>query len=177
METQSALDILREYDTRCRKHAGDLPSPVEIKEEWLGVGFRMGGKNFVTSLVEVAEILYFPSISKVPGTKPWVCGVANVRGNLLPVLDLQGFLGAPSHLERHSRVLVVNHENVYSGLLVDEVLGLKHFLQESHQKRISEFEDSIKPFLQGTFETQEGEWSVFSMHKLAESPQFLHVAY
>ena len=96
METQSALDILREYDTRCRKHASDLPSPVEIKEEWLGVGFRMGGKNFVTSLVEVAEILYFPSISKVPGTKPWVCGVANVRGNLLPVLDLQGFLGTPS---------------------------------------------------------------------------------
>ena len=177
MNSQSPLDLLRNLDVRCRQHALNLPSPIETKEEWLGVGFRMGEKLFVASLVEVAEILYYPSLSKVPGTKPWVCGIANVRGNLLPVLDLRGFLGTPSHLERQSRVLVVNHENVYSGLVVDQVLGLKHFLQESHQKRIADLDGAYKPYMQGTFENKEGEWNVFSMHKLAESPQFLHVAY
>jgi twitching motility protein PilI len=49
-------------------------------------------------------------LTRVPGAKAWVKGLANVRGQLLPVLDLRQFLGSGvTPLTRNTRVIVVNH--------------------------------------------------------------------
>ena len=41
---------------------------------------------------EVVEILPMPQVTPVPGAQPWLLGVANIRGNLLPIVDLKQFL-------------------------------------------------------------------------------------
>ena len=45
--------------------------------------------KFIGGIGDVNEILFMPTLAPVPGTKPWLLGVANVRGNLVPVVDLR----------------------------------------------------------------------------------------
>ncbi len=69
-------------------------------------------------------------MTRVPGAKPWIKGLANVRGQLLPIIDLRQFLGSGmTPITRNTRVMVVNHREIPAGLLVDEVLGFRRFAE------------------------------------------------
>src|SRR5690606_29439903 len=116
--------ILAALERQSHQRGAALPVEEEGQPRWRGIGFRLDGQRFVAALEEVAEVLVCPRLSPVPRTKAWVRGIANLRGSLLPVMDLGGFLGhAPTQLTRHSRILVIHQAGVHSGLLVDEVLG------------------------------------------------------
>ena len=173
----SPLQVLRDMERWFREKAHELPRQVEAKEDWMGIGFRLGEQLLVAPLDEVVEILTYPGMSKVPGSKEWVRGIANVRGNLLPIMDLQGYLkGRAGMPNRRSRVLVVNHRGVFSGLVVDEVLGLKHFMPEQRDDSFMSIDDALKPYVRSGFIIGDESWGVFSMHQLAEAPQFLQAA-
>lgn len=175
--TNRPLQLLRELEAQCRTHAHELPRQIEVKEDWMGIGFRLGKLRLVAPLDHVVEILTYPGMAKVPGSKNWVRGIANVRGNLLPIMDLQGYLhgqgGVPN---RHSRVLVVNHKGVFSGLVVDEVLGLKHFSPEQRTDAAPDADAALAPYLHCGFYVGDEHWGVFSMRQLAETPRFLQAA-
>ncbi len=171
------LKWLAYLEQRCLSHAHGLPQQEEGDDEWIGIGFRLGDLNLVAPLGEVAEILTPPSLSRVPRTKAWVCGIANVRGNLMPIMDLQGYLhDRPAALNRRSRILVVNHNGVYSGLVVDAVLGLRHFREDQRCDELPGDDEKIHPYLKYGFRAGAEHWGVFSMYDLAETPQFLRAA-
>jgi twitching motility protein PilI len=174
---QKPLDWLIHFEQLCRQNAHGLPQQEQTDEEWIGIGFRLGKLNLVAPLGEVAEILTPPSLSKVPRTKSWVCGIANVRGNLLPIMDLQGYLhDRPASLNRRNRILVVNHDGVYSGLVVDAVLGLRHFREDQRCDELPGEDESIHRYMKFGFKAGGEHWGVFSMYDLAETPNFLQAA-
>ena len=169
--------LLQDIESRSRANAFGLPQQGEIKDEWPGVAFRMGDNYLAAPMGQVVEILTYPVISRVPGAKNWVLGIANVRGNLLPIMDLSGYLfGKRLSINKRSRVLVLNHEGVFSGLLVDEVMGMKRFLAENRRLTPEGIDLSIKPYVEHVYDQGDQYWLVFSMHKLAESPLFMQVA-
>jgi twitching motility protein PilI len=174
---QTPLEWLAHLEQLCLQHAHGLPRQEQSDEEWIGIGFRLGNLQLVAPLAEVAEILTPPSLSKVPRTKAWVCGIANVRGNLMPIMDLQGYLhDRPAVLNRRSRILVVNHNGVYSGLVVDAVMGLRHFRAEQRCEELPGDDESIRQYMTHGFKVGGEHWGVFSMYTLAETPQFLKAA-
>lgn len=127
-DVQTPFQLLVDIDQRCRRLAAGLPAQQEAVQSWSGIGFRMGGRFFVAPMGEVGEVLHEPRYTQLPGVKTWVKGVANVRGRLLPIMDLCGFLGTElSPLRKQRRVLVVEHLDVFAGLIVDEVFGMQHF--------------------------------------------------
>lgn len=171
------LSLLADIDLRSRMHAAGLPQQEEFKTSILAVAFKIGEINLVTPVGEVAELLTYPALSRVPGTKSWVRGIANVRGNLLPLMDLKDYLTRePTRLNLRSRVLVVNHAGVFAGLLVDEVLGLRHFYDEDHSRKLPDCDNFMKSYLTGSYTKDGQDWGVFSMFALAKSPLFLQAA-
>ncbi len=171
------LQLLRDLEARCREHAHGLPRQIEVREDWLGIAFRVGEYRLVAPLDHVTEILTYPGMAKVPGSKEWVRGIANIRGNLLPIMDLQGYLQGRSTLPgRLSRILVVNHKGVFSGLVVDEVLGFKHFFPEQRTEDLPSGDPALVAYLLHGFYSGDDHWGVFSLKKLAEMPQFLQAA-
>ncbi|WP_031798703.1 chemotaxis protein CheW, partial [Pseudomonas aeruginosa] len=92
-DVQTPFQLLVDIDQRCRRLAAGLPAQQEAVQSWSGIGFRMGGRFFVAPMGEVGEVLHEPRYTQLPGVKTWVKGVANVRGRLLPIMDLCGFLG------------------------------------------------------------------------------------
>ena len=169
--------ILKEIEESCRACSVGFPGDTRSENEWSGIAFRIGGNNLVTPLGEVVEILDVPELTMVPLTRPWVRGLANLRGNLLPVIDLNGYLyGEPARLTGKSRVLVIECEDVYSGLVVDEVLGMKHFREQELGAEDCFVDACLQPYCHGGFHGGEQAWAIFSMFALAATPQFLQTA-
>ncbi len=129
---EKTVELLQDIESRSRRFAIGLPQQVEVKQFWEGVLFVSSGMHSIAPLNEVKEILNYPSaVTSVPGTKPWILGVANIRGNLLPLIDLQLFLGGTATtIGRRSRVLVIDHQGLYAGLLVGDVKGIRHLTDE-----------------------------------------------
>ncbi|MHC8323476.1 chemotaxis protein CheW [Pseudomonas sp. GB2N2] len=178
-ESLTAFELLLQIDERCRLLAADLPSQPTRQDSWSGIGFRLGEHWYVAPMGEVSEVLHEPRFTQLPGVKPWVKGVANLRGRLLPMMDLCAFFSdkelcheLPSRKQR--RVLVVEHNDVFAGLMVDEVFGLQHFAQDSLE-RVDTLSGPIAPFIKGRFQ-REQDWQVFSPFALAQSQSFMHVA-
>ena len=180
MQASNTIDpvaLLKAIEDRCRSCSAGLPHKVEVSGEWSGIAFRVGSNNLVTPLGEVIEILDYPDLARVPRTHSWVRGIANVRGNLLPVIDLHGYLGG-SMAQRtdKTRILVIDSNGVYSGVVVDEVLGLKHFMEEEITEDDLGIDIYLQPYTRHGYRRDGKTWGLFSFNALVEAPEFFQVA-
>lgn len=174
---QPPILILYQLDQRSKAYAHSLPQQLEAKSTWDGIGFRLGEFTVLAPMEQVGEILTISDISRIPGAKEWVRGIANVRGNLLPILDLPGFVfGKVGKMTRKSRVLVMQYQGIFAGLMVNEVLGMRHFLEEEFSEDVAPLDKSIQPFLTGSIRQRGEVWGVFNIHQLVERPEFMQVA-
>ncbi len=168
--------LLADIDRRCRAHAAALPQPVENLPTWRGVGFMLGGRQYVTEMDNVSEIIQPPHVTPVPGVRDWVLGVANVRGRLVPVNDLCSMLGITSRAGRNNqRVLVVGRKDFRTGLLVDAVLGMQSFLISQKMTGI-QVPDELAPWTDSGFVRDGQIWPEIELDTLVESPAFLDIA-
>lgn len=168
---QQLLTLDQEY----RKQAAALPARQETADYWSGIGFRMGAHYYVAPMGEVTEVLPEPRYTLLPGVKSWVRGVANVRGRLLPVMDLCAFLGMSlTGSRKNRRILVMEHDSIFAGLTVDAVMGMQHFSMDSFRPESGDVPDRARTFVHGSFQ-REHNWLVFSPHVLATDAAFLDV--
>ena len=171
--TQPAIDLLKDIESKSLERAADETDEGTLLSVWAGLAFKVAGIRVLASMDEVVEILNLPrNLTRVPGSKSWVKGIANIRGNLLPITDLQAFLGdKPIVTNRRSRVLVINRGDVTTGLLVGDVQGMRHFSEEQSITS-ARIEGVIGRFVQGAFENEDGIWPVLSMDQLVNDEQF-----
>lgn len=177
MVNNAPLNHLIELERRCRRYACGLPQKIEVKQRWLGVGYRIANQRILSPLGEIREILDYPMVTKLPNSKVWFHGVANVRGTLLPVIDLQSFLGLePVQPGRRSKIMWIGMGNVQAGLLAPEIYGMKRFIQDHKcQAGDSDYSGNLARFIFEKFEQEENQWGVFSMKVLTEDPEFFQI--
>jgi len=169
-------ELLAAMEARVR---ASRPDVVQRRAEyWLGLGFRLRDRWCVAPREDVREIIATPQMTRTPGAKPWLLGVANVRGSILPVADLAVFLGLPRRSELgSSRVLVFNSTRVPIGFLVDEVAGYRQFgAGDQHHEQLEQA-GAFAPFLLGAFERENQPWLAFSFNKVVASPEFSHAGW
>lgn len=174
----SPFAYLQEIEKRCHAHAVGLPTQQTVIDDWVGIGFSSNALNCVARMSEVTEILPVPDTIRVPGVKSWVKGLANIRGALMPILDLRGFVtGENTLVNPKCRILIINQAGVLAGLLVEEVFGLRRFKQELIQKTISGDvkEARMSAYITGGFSEESRYWNIFSMQSLVSTNKFLRV--
>ena len=174
---EQPFELLKELERRSRaalagKGTGDLP------EEWVGVGFRIGQENFVADRHQVREVLMMPeSMTRVPGAKRWLLGIANLRGHLLPLIDLKMYLGSGrTSVRRVTRVISVNHRDVPAGLVVDEVQGFRRFMDSELIDHWPQTAVRCDRYVSGAYQRSENIWPVFNLYDLLESSSFLQAS-
>jgi twitching motility protein PilI len=156
--------------------AAGLPAQVDIKPHWSGIGFMLGGQRFVAPMGEISEILVQPPSTRLPGVQSWVRGVSNVRGRLLPLIDLERFFGGSLGSRTNRRVLAMELGDLYSGLIVSEVYGMQHIPVDCFSDQIPSEAENFKAFLAGSYQHNNMTWSVFSPFKLAQNSEFYNAA-
>ena len=171
------FELLAEIERRSRQaHSG--PGSSAMPAEWVGVGFRIGEEQFVASREHVREVLMLPEdMTRVPGARRWLLGIANLRGHLLPLIDVKLLLGSGrTTLRRTTRVISVNHREVPAGLVVDEVLGFRRFMDREFTDVWPETVVRCDRFLTGAYQRNDDTWPVFNLFDFVESNLFLRAA-
>jgi purine-binding chemotaxis protein CheW len=90
------------------------------------LGFFSGEEEYAISILRVKEILQYETITRVPGTPPSIRGVINMRGNVVPVVDLAVKLGLPeSQVTKRTCIVIVEvdleGEPTVMGVMADSV--------------------------------------------------------
>jgi twitching motility protein PilI len=138
------------------------------------LGLQVAGGRWLVDLTEAGEVVPMPAITPVPLTRPWFRGVANIRGNLVSVVDFGAFLGggaiAPGE---QARLLLLNERlRMGCGLLVERSLGLYH--PEQLEERAAA--GSRAPWIRAEYDDAQGaRWRELDLPQLAQDPEFLGV--
>ncbi len=86
------------------------------------VVFRLGTEDFGVSISSVESIIKMQPITKMPHAPAFVEGVTNLRGKVLPVMDLRTRFGLPSQeTDKNSRIIIINVNGIEVGMIVDGV--------------------------------------------------------
>jgi twitching motility protein PilI len=116
-------DRLRDFQDRLSerlRQASAAPHTARL-------GMQIGAQRWLVDLSEAGEIVPLPSaITPVPLTRDWLIGLANLRGTLFAVADLQRFAGdSPTPASKEARLLALSASlNVNAALIVTRMLGL-----------------------------------------------------
>lgn len=178
MSQEAAFQALVDLAELSKKHAKALPAQVNASPRWSGIGFSLLDHRFVVPLGQISEMLELPASTRLPGVQPWVVGLANVRGRLLPLFDLAQFFGGRSAgTRKQNRVLVVDNSPYYSGLIVDQAFGMQHFTSERYSKHVPDIPEPVKSLVQGSYTDAIGNiWAVINIPSLLEDPRFANAA-
>ena len=169
----SSFDTLLDVETRSLAHVAGRPESIEAAGHWRGIGFRLGQHRLVSSFDEVMEILPMPPVTPVPGAQAWMLGVANVRGTLLPVVDLKQFLeGERTVVHDGQRMLVVRQSGGNVAVLIDELFGQRTFNDSHRAEMAGENEGRYGHFVSQVYRLADTSWAVFSMQTLTRTPEF-----
>ncbi|KAA3615447.1 MAG: chemotaxis protein CheW [Calditrichaeota bacterium] len=86
------------------------------------VSFKLGNEEFGIDILAVQEIIRMIEITRVPNSPNFVEGVINLRGKVLPVVNLRKRLGLPvKEYDKSTRIVVVDLERKTVGFIVDSV--------------------------------------------------------
>lgn len=158
MASSGFIELLRLADLAKARATGRHDSDYT---QWNGIAFEVGGQEFVAPMGEISEILAVPELTPIPLTKPWLLGVANVRGRLLPLADLAKFLNIDSGERlKDKKVMVIDQDGVFSGILVDQVLGMLQFTGNDYQDVPLPEESPFAPYNHGKFHKDGKDWFV-----------------
>jgi purine-binding chemotaxis protein CheW len=86
------------------------------------VTFKLENEEFGVDILKVQEINRMLTITRIPNAPPFVEGVINLRGKIIPIVDLRkrlGFTGKP--YDKSTRIIVVELDGLILGFIVDSV--------------------------------------------------------
>lgn len=138
------------------------------------LGVQAGREYWLLDLSDSGEIVPLMPLSAVPLTKPWFCGLANIRGTLYSVVDFsafQGGEGTPQNAD--SRLLLVgNRLGINSALLVSRTLGLRGVEQLEPRAATPD----ARPWVGEQYTDPQGrQWKKLNLRNLLSQPDFLDI--
>lgn len=86
------------------------------------VTFKLGDEQFAVDILKVQEINRMKAVTKMPNSPYHVEGVVNLRGKVIPIVNLRKKIGlAEKEYDEHSRIMIMDIQGVTVGLIVDAV--------------------------------------------------------
>lgn len=105
-----------------RAEIPDVSNPGSIPDSLELISFEIGGQELCIDIRVVREIRGWTATTHMPQTPDYVLGVINLRGTVMPVIDLRCRLGlGVTEVSSRHVIVVVQHEDRLAGLLVDAV--------------------------------------------------------
>ncbi len=86
------------------------------------ITFTIEEELYGVDILKIQELIGFNEVTQVPNLPEYILGVINLRGNIIPVIDLRiKFKMPPKEYDKFNVIIVLNVENRYIGLIVDSV--------------------------------------------------------
>lgn len=129
--------------------------------------FKIGEQDFCVDIMAVREIRGWSVPTPLPQTPDYLLGVINLRGAVLPIMDLAGRLGLPPTIPSvRSVIIVVQVGTRVIGLLVDAVSDILSIDQSQVQPAPDIACDHVKTFVRGLFTVEDRMVSEIALERL-----------
>lgn len=136
-----------------------------VKDESQLVTFLLKDEEFGFDIMSVQEIIRLPKMAKVPRTPAYVDGIANLRGVVLPVIDMRTRFGMERAAETdRTRVLVVDIDGVKTGLRVDRVKQVTRVMRSEIEPPPAAICSTTSDYLEGVVKLDQGQRIVMALN-------------
>ncbi len=95
------------------------------------VVFKLLNEEYGIDILIVEEVVKLGEIYSIPESLDYLKGVINLRGEIIPLIDLKLKIGFPSEIEESSKIIILNLDEQRIGLIVDEVTGVIKIEEEN----------------------------------------------
>ena len=167
MSAEQIARILRERAADLARPAGAAAHTDELEL----LELRLASERDAVETRFVAEVQPLRDLTPLPGTPPFVRGITNLRGRILPVYDLKRFFGLPEQgfTDLH-RIVVVDGGDFELGLLADVVTGVRNLPREALSPPLPTLSAIASEYLKGL--TAEG-LVVLDIERLLSDPRIV----
>ena len=145
--TPDAARVLR---ARARALARPIEAPPDPATQIEVLEFRLATEQYAVETRHVSEVHPLKELTPLPGTPAFIRGVVNVRGVILPVVDLKKFFDLPEQgLTDVHRIILVTGNDMTLGLLADAVVGVRSISADSLQPSLPTLAGIRNTYLKG----------------------------
>jgi purine-binding chemotaxis protein CheW len=114
------------------------------------VEFKLANERYALETRHVQGVHPPRDLTPLPGTPPFVSGIVNLRGRILPVLDLKKFFDLPERgLTDLHRIILVRGGDLEFGILADQIVGVQRIAQERLATKLATLEGLQSDYLKG----------------------------
>jgi purine-binding chemotaxis protein CheW len=123
---------------------GNAEGVIEVLE------FALAYERYAVDTRHVRQVAKLEQLIPLPCTPAFVLGIVNLRGAILPVLDLKNFFELPvKGLTDLNKIIVLQSEKILFGILADEIVGVRNFLLKDVQSSLPTLTGVRKDYLKG----------------------------
>ncbi len=108
------------------------------------IGFYLNHNEYTVPILKVQEIINIPLITKIPNSPHYIEGVTNLRGNVIPILNLKRLVSLPDADNKGNKIIVVASGKKIFGVLVDGISGVINIDESTIEACNEFFEGSIE---------------------------------
>jgi purine-binding chemotaxis protein CheW len=139
--------ILRARARALARAPSSAPAPSSMLEL---LEFRLASERYALETRHVQDVHPLRDLTPLPCTPPFVLGIVNLRGRILPVLDIKKFFDLPEQgLTDLHRIILVRGNDLELGLLADVIVGVRSIAADSLQASPPTFTGIRADYLKG----------------------------
>lgn len=142
-----AAGVLRARARALARRTEEVPDAAAFVDV---VEFRLADERYAVESRHVREVYPLKDLTPLPGTPPFIAGIANVRGRILAVVDLKKFFDLPEQgLTDMHRIILVEGNGLELGLLADAAVGVRAIPADSLQASLPTLTGIRNEYLKG----------------------------
>lgn len=131
------------------------------------VVFKLDDEEYGADIVKVTVIERMLHIARVPATPAYIKGVINLRGDIIPVMDLRARLGLPEKAEdEDTRIIIFNIHNVIFGAIVDSVSEVLQLEESKIESAAGIINDKSLDYINGVAKAESKLITLLNLEKL-----------
>ncbi len=154
-----------------KKFDKNIPVAVEEEEEDTQkdkyLSFSLADEDYAIEIKHVNEIIGMQKFTEVPNVKRYIKGIINLRGNIIPVVDVRTrFKVEQIDYDDRTSIIVVMNQNIMIGLIVDEVSEVLKITEDKIASRPQTNKGSQSKFIQGVGKVGEDVKIILDLQRL-----------
>jgi len=151
----------------CLRRLDFVAKQVSVSENKQYVVFQIADQEFGVDIHKVSIIEKFMNITRVPSTPDYIKGVVNLRGEIIPVMDLRTKFGLPyKDADDDTRIIMLKFNDVTLGVIVDSVAEVVSFAEEEMESVTTITNDRTLDYVVGIGKVDNRLITVLNIEKL-----------
>jgi purine-binding chemotaxis protein CheW len=143
--------------------------------------FKLGGEEYALNIDQIKEVVLTPGIAKIPHTPKYIKGVANIRGNIIAIVDLEEKFEINDEVkqnDKNSYTLVVANEELKIGILATEVPNTLTVYESDvdTSSTVIQFSNLKEDFIKGIIKARDRMIILVDIIKLMDTDELLKIS-